>query len=856
MKMSDQDERYLLAQISKGEAVLVLGAGASVTSRNRKGAPVKMAGALAELFAKEGGSDYQGEKLSEVLDALRGEYLSDSKIKSLLTAEYRGITPSHELEDLLFISWYRLYTWNIDDSLENMKSSSIAQRMRFYNGMTDKVIEHEGPLYLQTVYLHGQITKPDARFILTETEYSQAIRNSNHYWYSQAAKDYLRFCPIFIGTQIQEPILAAEIERAKREEGEAFGRGFVLTPGDLSPIRTASLRARGIVHVKASLAEFVKWLKIKFKDGLSPKDVIAQTTEYSDERILSSITPDELEVARSLKPISVGGIKSALDHIQPAQASRAARQYLRGFPPSWEIAASNVPVWLKATNGLYEHIDKSVAAGKQLVVITGQAGSGKTTAVMQCLLKYIEENPDALLYQVTSEVKSIRDVFRLLEKLHQDKRCLVYMGELFLYGDSFSEDIARLSKQPITIVSTARSGEWREHYARYLAPLAEPYQFQRFVSADYVPLIDRLIRYVPSPSFLQLKKHEQIQKLAGSKNQLLIALREATESENFDDVITHEFENLPDPDTRRLFMIVGLSTIARVGIAIEMAEEVYKYKISSRSFNNALSALDGIVTTSEGTRLYARHELYVRHIVDNVATFEEFLDAAKGILRAFTKYEIPIIRTVNRREMHLFKSLLNHNFLYSVARQHRKVALARELYEEFEVEFQLDGQFWLQYALYMEKLDQLDFAKALLDKSIKAYPSNEFAIHALADLKLRLARTRNLYDNATKALIDEAVETLLRQDAGGIISNDVYPMVTLSLGHIGALVRHGDLSVANKVARQYFDRLQQIEREIPTEHISKAKERVFRFVTLKEWGERPLMQLRDTPHRPSMRRRR
>ncbi|MBB5049489.1 hypothetical protein HNR60_004267 [Rhodopseudomonas rhenobacensis] len=835
MQFSPGDRSYLLASMKVGEVILILGAGASATSQNSRGEPVKVGLGLAELIAKRAGLPYAKEKLTDVLSAT-STVLSRQQVTELLAREYVGVKPSRELEQLFAYSWRRVYTWNIDDALLNVKSRS-AQYRRFYNGLIDKAAELEGAEQLHIVYLHGEITKAEHGLILTENEYSTWIKSEKHFWYGRAAQDYLAFCPVFVGSTLDEPILSAELERARREANSNFGRAFLVTPDNLSPIKLASLEARGISHIKGTLEEFSVWLSKNLPGGRSPKQILATSNNYSDEA-LDSLTRDDLAVAQFLRQVSPAKLSQAIGSTSGSEKSRMARQFLRGFPPTWKVAASEIPVILDASEKLFEEFASAVNDDERLFIVSGQSGSGKTTAVMMTLLRYVREHPDVDLFELSGDVRSARRAFSLLRKV-SNRRTIVYIGDLFLFGDGFREDLEGLSGQNVMVVSTVRSGEWRDRLARRL-PGVEPFTFQRFVRKDFDPLIDRLIKYVPSPRFRKLSRSEQYKKLSQSDSQLLIALREATESENFSDIITNEFEKLPDQDTKLLLLIVGLSTMARVGISREAAGEAYSLLSKTRSFEAALDALEGIVDAAENRRLYARHELYVRHILENVATFTEFSSVLKSLLRTYLKYNIPIVRSVNRLDSQLFKFLLNHDFIFGHADRSGDCELGREIYSDFEVDFQLDGHFWLQYGLYLAEIDDLRGAIDKLRLSVQAYPDNPFVIHALADVQLQVARNRPSYDAATRTLIDEAVRALKLQDASNVES-DVYPIVTLANGHVAALIKHQEVKMAKAVATQYFDRLQQLEKVISSPSVERMKEKIFRFVTLDEWHDKPIV---------------
>ncbi len=183
---------------------------------------------------------------------------------------------------------------------------------------------------------------------------------------------------------------------------------------------------------------------------------------------------------------------------------------------------------------------------------------------------------------------------------------------------------------------------------------------------------------------------------------------------------------------------------------------------------------------------------------------------------------------MNKKDGVLFKFMLNHDFIYDVARQHRCVRRGLEVYENFEIEFQMDGHFWLQYGLYMLKLDRHDDALRLLRHSIGAYPENTFAQHALAHLQLRLAFFRTSIDREGEELIAEAVsalESLAAREtlaAGGPVIPDTYPLVTLAQDHVAVLAKHGSIKEARKYAADYHERLQTMERTFPQPAIKRS----------------------------------
>jgi hypothetical protein len=118
MKITEGDAAYIKNRISSAEAILVLGAGAVGGSRNSNGKSLKSGDELAAEICREAGKHYGKESLPVVLDALK---LSAPQLNTRLVSEYQGCTASDELKSIFFVPWRRVYTFNIDDSIESIQ---------------------------------------------------------------------------------------------------------------------------------------------------------------------------------------------------------------------------------------------------------------------------------------------------------------------------------------------------------------------------------------------------------------------------------------------------------------------------------------------------------------------------------------------------------------------------------------------------------------------------------------------------------------------------------------------------------------------------------------------------------------
>ncbi len=122
-EIGEHDSRLLQKAVKDGNVVLLLGAGTSATSLNAQGQTVKLGKALAGELAGMAGLPYANEDLPDVIQAV-GPRVSEVQLHQLFRKEFTRIVPAAELNEIFHYSWRRLYTWNIDDAIENVRSSA------------------------------------------------------------------------------------------------------------------------------------------------------------------------------------------------------------------------------------------------------------------------------------------------------------------------------------------------------------------------------------------------------------------------------------------------------------------------------------------------------------------------------------------------------------------------------------------------------------------------------------------------------------------------------------------------------------------------------------------------------------
>ena len=825
---------YLFQAVRNGTAMLLLGAGASANSTNRWGKPIKLGSQLAEAICARSGLAYADESLPDVVQAVVGSVISDEQFFEIIRGEYTSCNPSADLRQLFSYPWARAYTLNVDDSVDRLGQMGDGRYITAYNGLIDRVVPQTATADLQLIHLNGQAGKPEHGLVFSHDEYAKRLTTRNP-WYEELAADYVRFTPVIIGSKLNEPLLWTELERVK-ERGSRLGMAFLIVPGNTSDIQKLIFDSRNIHHVAMTMNEFAS--TIRRNCGLSVKaaDVVKEVHIGIKETTVLTLSKHDIETAMALRPVVPSEIRRRVIQNAGDQWGKTAQFFLQGAPPTWQIAISDVSVDLQAGRDFVPTLRSAISGGTHLVVILGMAGAGKSTLAMRSVL-HLAETAGFVVYELDGDAKNFSGVFELLKRLHPDKQVILYLSDLFLYGDQLSVDLEEAKGSNITLVSSARLSEWRQRFNRYLGSVATTFELKRFDKADYSPLIDRLLRYVPAPSFVRANPAERLKRFENSRSQLLIALREVTESKKFDEIIEDEWAKIIGSEARWIFYIAGTSTVARVGISKYHAQGIYlsRFDGASRKFGDVLKELDGIVLIGRDGRLRVRHEVYAEHIF-RIEPLSAFLDAVRAILTALSRYEVPLTIRLTKNDSALFKWLLSARSLFQRCNARGTPAEGLSIYEHFEKTFELDGHFWLQYGLYCRKLGQDESAIEYLNKSIQAYPGNSFAIHALADLKLRVAVRESVSTSVAAKYIGEAVEDLLGLDARQDSKSDLYPIATLGTRHIAALLRLGREAEARAAAQRYFDRVQQLMRSASSAKLARLRNSLLAYASTGIWN--------------------
>lgn len=365
MDRFDATERASIASALRGgEYNLLLGSGVSLDSTNGRGEQLPTAEELRlDLCALKGAN--QRSPLQRVYasltDAERAEYVVD---------RFRSSSAGPTLQKLSTFLWNRIFTFNIDDALEDAYWSAAAlQEIATYN-FDDDYIEKQDATLLQIIHLHGWVRRLDSGFVFSRDEYVRQIRSINPWMV--VLTQFIPVEPFIIaGTSLDEVDLDYYLAfRSQHTARRDRAPSFLVEPYPDAIIQRECDRYN-LTLFKGTMEEFLDYWNDVTPNRPRPVDLVpAHTRELfpagTSERTVSAFAADFEVVPRAV-------VQSADD-----------TNFLYGHPPSWQDIAANVDVPRNNTRAIEIEVSNRFGLtdnDPHVVLMLDGPGSGKTAVL-------------------------------------------------------------------------------------------------------------------------------------------------------------------------------------------------------------------------------------------------------------------------------------------------------------------------------------------------------------------------------------------------------------------------------------------------------------------------------------------
>jgi hypothetical protein len=753
--ITDHNLAHLKEQFSRARPILFIGAGFSKGVKNIIGGEIPLAYELKEKLWAMCFPDTPFEPSSSLQDVFESSRMRNvGGLQKLLTESLtidQGKVPV-QFQEIFSMPWHRCYTLNIDNLEKAVESHYDLPRPVIAISATSTALpaSYESPMnQLQVIHLNGTLADIPDQITFSVTQYAERISRQEP-WYVQLASDLLVHPILFVGTEIDEPPLWQHVLlRKMRGSGrELRPRSYLVKPS-LNEARKVYLSQFNVQWIPASREDFFTKLLIETKESC-----------VRGQAFLSEYYKD-LEKSKKLREVAELAIT-------PNQKT----EFLLGQEPQWSDIQSNRAIEREIDTNILAEAKAilSEKGKKKILIITGTAGSGKSTTAMRLGLALTAEGNRV----GWSDINHNLPPFDLRRSMSASAApFILIMDDADIYGPELANivrDLVSLDNHPFIVVALR---EVRLDKCLNPIQLKECPSFEIAIpplaDSDISKLIDVLTR--EHRLGVLKEKPRQYQEAMFKQHagrQLLVAMIEATSGLKFFDKVFDEYDKLGENNNKIIYGLICVATYFRY--ALSKTDILIAVGDSSNEYLNSVDTLVNrhVIINVAGDRVMARHRVIAEIVFERLRNTGQLLQLLEGLaVAAATQCGKDTSR--KSKEFRLLKSVINHDLLIKCS----DVENARNVYSGLERLLHEQSHFWLQRGSLEVEEGNLQLAENFLNQAMGLSPDDNLIASEYAYL-LFLKAIEN-YSNPESTEYVSRATVMLRQNINIRGKVDPYP---------------------------------------------------------------------------------
>jgi hypothetical protein len=732
--------------------MLFAGAGFSHGARNHEGQCIPLVSELRDLLwdiAFPGRAREESSSLGDTyaVAVRQNETQVRQLLEGRLTVDPAGVPDYYER--WFAAPWTRIYTVNLD-TLEEAVSRrfDLPREIEVVSGFDDESAPTESSL--QSVHLNGRLTDfPATTFSFRQYGERTARRD---YWYHQLVRQMNGQAVVFVGTTLDEPPLWQHLElRGKRgRRVRELRPGSYLVSPSLPAARAAMLEEFNIDWIEMDAEEFAV-------------DVLARFAEECEAglRIVARREAPRRE-DQPLRPVSELRLEAAQD----------TREYLLGREPVFaDFGDEGYAITRMFEDDLLDSVN---AHPSGILLVTGTAGSGKSSTLMRLGLRLDAAGRDVRWLNIAAETTARR----IRAAVNTEAPDVVLVDDIDIFGSHTGPLLADLGEDSpdLLVVAAVRSSRYER---LELAESLNDLDFREVVvphlaDDDIEVLLEALSnagRLGALRGLTPLQQRETLQRK--SNRQLLVAMIEATSGQRFDEKVESECADL-GPAAGLLYAVIAIATSLRHPLTR------HEVLLAGDASNETLNVLQGLVdrhlVVQDGEALRVRHRMIAERAVDWYRTQGQLLAPISGVLFAMATAVSPPDYT-RTRPGRILARVMNHQWLRQML-NNNQLAI-REAYDGVQHLLDWDAHYWLQRGSFEVEIGDIVQAENFLEQARSLAPE-DYRVQTEWAYMVLVRATQNAADTDSRDRVEEAFAALEDAiDARG--QSDAYPFHVMGL---------------------------------------------------------------------------
>jgi len=564
---------WLLEQVTNGQAILFLGAGATkgaIAPNGRR--PLTGAELRDELSRKFLGGQQKDKPLAQVAEFAKYE-ASVVDVQRFIRELFEPLQPADFHLLIPQFRWFAIASTNYDLILERAYERApnplqyLSVIVRDGDNFSEAIGDPERVPYLK---LHGCIsTFADEQLplIVASEEYAKHKKNRerlfNHF------EDWAREHPVlFCGYDLSDP----NIQQIMFDLGDEtiHRQTFAIVTPRLDEITTRYWSARRVQPLKLTFRDFMTQLDATIPKAKRQLACLVNQQASSIQSWVQSGTPTSGLLLY---------LDSDLQHVHrdiPAPDAKPDAFY-SGAANNWGAIKRDLDVERRVTTDILLEavLDAPDDPRPQLFLLKGHAGSGKSITLRRVAWKSAVELAQLVVWleegaYVRAEL--IAELARLTKK-----RVFLCVDDAIPHVRELQQllQLANTEKFPVTVLMTARTNEWNVAGEALDSTVKKEYELRDLSNRETDQLLARLeshgclgeLQYLPSSERAQFFK-------LTAQRQLLVALHEATSGLPFEQIVLDEYNNIVPEEAKVLYKDVCTLHRFKVGVRAGLLSRV------------------------------------------------------------------------------------------------------------------------------------------------------------------------------------------------------------------------------------------------------------------------------------------
>ena len=817
----------LIDKIKEGKVILLLGAGALYGAQLAGGKKVPLGNDLRDILCDRFLSGEFKDRTLKFVSELSISQHSLSDVQDFIKDYFLDLEPAKFHLKIPLFHWRALFTTNYDRLLE-ICYDRVNNRVQTYTTILSnddrldetRITNDKVPI----VKLHGCITRThDQRLplVLTTEQYNDTLEINRDRLFSHLYDLAYENSIVFVGHSLEDHNISYVIEKLNKQVKEGQ-RHYLLKP-KIKNVEKDYWSQKKITALDSTFEQFLDCLE----NNVSNNDRVLSLVRPSKKHPIQAFFIDHTHPSDELVRFLTEDAELVSDDL-PINSGKA-KDFYRGLNQGWYPLSENLAISRRLENEIFEKIIEGAEANKksntELIVIKGEAGSGKTILLRQ--IAWRSRNTKLGIFLWIKQNSSI-DVYIIEEIIEKTKE------RVFIFWDDTSTNVADIYRflgkaqkknLPITIFTAERYNEWNTKCKEELDGLVSELFELKYLSENEIEfLLEKLEKYDSlGPNLTNKNRNIQKKELRDHHGrQLLVTLHEATMGERFEDIIFDEYVSISPEDAKSIYLTI--CTLYRLRIPIRAGLISRIYDVSFDDFQRKFYApLEKVVfAVNENGQ---DHHYVARHPEIAEIVFRTALAQPDRRLYEYRKI-ISKLNIAYSSDRTSFRSMIRAKTLHELFRTYEDV---KSIYDH-ALDCMGDDPYLLQQMAIYERIrdnGNLQLSIELLLKAKDLAPFDYSILHTIATIYRELAnRTtdihkKNKFRNEAKSFLRQVITK-----QGTISSYISASQIDISLDILENLLSDKDSlqSTQQEIIRNTQKELSNHQRKYPTDNYTTGLE--------------------------------